>query len=88
MAEGIFNNYKQILILFKARLGVALVGSGRIGVVHMNNILSNQRFTLKYVVDVDLASAQRAAAKSPSAKPTVRILHFSSLLTIFFCSPI
>jgi hypothetical protein len=33
------------------RIGVALFGAGRIGLVHLNNILANQRFDLLYVVD-------------------------------------
>jgi predicted dehydrogenase len=33
------------------RIGVALIGAGRIGLVHLNNILANQRFDLLYVVD-------------------------------------
>jgi myo-inositol 2-dehydrogenase/D-chiro-inositol 1-dehydrogenase len=74
----------------EARIGVCLVGSGRIGVVHLNNILANQRFQLKYVVDVDLSSAQRAAAKSPSAKATNNfdeVLSDPTVQGIVVCTP-
>jgi predicted dehydrogenase len=39
------------------RLGVALIGSGRIGAVHLRNILASPRLDLRYVVDVDAKSA-------------------------------
>jgi len=57
----------------EGRISVALVGSGRIGVVHLRNILGNSRLTLKYVVDVDLKSAERAANQSHSAKAVTSI---------------
>jgi len=44
-------------------LGVCLVGCGRIGAVHAQNVIANTRLQLKYVVDVDEKSASSWASK-------------------------
>jgi len=72
------------------RFGVALVGSGRIGVVHLRNILANPRLTLKYVVDVDEKSAARAASQSTTAKAVTSIdevLADKDVKGIIICTP-
>jgi len=57
----------------EGRIGVALVGAGRIGVVHLNNILANQRFDLLYVVDAVEAAAKSAVTRTPHAKAVTTI---------------
>jgi myo-inositol 2-dehydrogenase/D-chiro-inositol 1-dehydrogenase len=72
------------------RFGVALVGTGRIGVVHLRNICGNPRLTLKYVVDVDIKSAERAAAQTVSAKALTSIdevLADKEVHGIVICTP-
>jgi myo-inositol 2-dehydrogenase/D-chiro-inositol 1-dehydrogenase len=74
----------------EGRIPVVLVGSGRIGVVHLHNILANQRFHLKYVVDADEKAAHNAAAKSPSAKPLTTIdeaLNDKEVKGVVICTP-
>jgi myo-inositol 2-dehydrogenase/D-chiro-inositol 1-dehydrogenase len=46
-----------------SRIGVALVGTGRIGTVHFNNIVANLRLQLLYVVDIDVQRAKEYANK-------------------------
>jgi len=72
------------------RIGVALVGSGRIGVVHLRNVLANSNLTLKYVVDVDLKSAERAASLAVNAKAVTRleeVLGDPEVKGIIICTP-
>jgi len=72
------------------RFGVALVGTGRIGVVHLRNIVANPRLTLKYVVDVDIKSAERAASQTVSAKAVTTIdevLADNEVKGIVICTP-
>jgi len=72
------------------RIGVCLVGSGRIGAVHLKNILANQRLELKYVVDVDAKAAQAAAAQAASCKPLSSLdeaLKDASVKGIVICTP-
>jgi len=72
------------------RIGVALIGTGRIGVVHLRNICANPRLTLKYVVDVDIKSAERAAAQTVSAKALTTIdevLADKEVQGIVICTP-
>jgi len=72
------------------RIGVALVGSGRIGVVHLKNILGNSRLSLKYVVDVDIKSAERAASHGVNVKAVSRleeVLVDSEVKGIIICTP-
>jgi len=72
------------------RVAVALVGTGRIGVVHLKHILGNPRLTLKYVVDVDEKSAQRAANQSTTAKALTTIdevLADKEVKGIVICTP-
>jgi len=74
----------------EARIPVALVGAGRIGVVHLNNILANQRFDLRYVVDADQKAAQNGASRSPRAKAITTIdeaLADPELKAIVICTP-
>jgi myo-inositol 2-dehydrogenase/D-chiro-inositol 1-dehydrogenase len=72
------------------RIGVALIGAGRIGLVHLNNVLANQRFDLLYVVDAVEAAAKAAAAKSPHAKPILtpdEALNDPRVKAIVVCTP-
>jgi len=72
------------------KINVALVGAGRIGLVHLRSICANPRLTLKYVVDVDLAFAQRGASFSHGAKATTSIsevLSDKSVRGIVICTP-
>jgi len=46
------------------RVGIALVGGGRMGGVHYRNILGNRRFDLIYVVDVIAEKAKELAEKA------------------------
>jgi len=41
-----------------ARLGVALFGVGRAGMIHLKNLLSSQRAEICYIVERDLARAR------------------------------
>jgi len=47
-----------------SRIGVCLVGTGRIGAVHFANIMANLRLQLLYVVDVDTKRAEEFASKA------------------------
>jgi len=72
------------------RIGVAIIGAGRIGVVHLNNILSNQRFDLLYVVDAVEAVAKAGAAKSPHAKAITTVdeaIQDPKVQAIVICTP-
>jgi len=72
------------------RIGVALVGAGRIGVVHLNNILANQRFDLLYVVDAVEAAAKAGAAKSAHAKGITTVdeaINDPHVQAIVICTP-
>jgi len=74
----------------EGRIPVCLVGSGRIGVVHLQNILANQRFDLRYVVDAVEKAAQAAAAKAPNAKALTTIdeaLNDKELKGVVICTP-
>ena len=51
-------------------VGVILAGIGRIGKVHLKNILGNPRLRLKWIVDVDLKAAQEAAQPLHDVKAT------------------
>jgi myo-inositol 2-dehydrogenase/D-chiro-inositol 1-dehydrogenase len=46
------------------KIGVCVVGTGRIGAVHFNNIVANLRFKLLYVIDVDTKRAAEFANKA------------------------
>jgi len=50
------------------RFGIALVGTGRIGTVHFNNIVANLRLQLLYVIDVDVPRAKEFASKVPDCQ--------------------
>jgi len=41
-----------------ARLGVALFGVGRAGMIHLKNLLSSQRAMIWYIVERDLTRAR------------------------------
>jgi len=72
------------------RFGVALVGAGRIGVVHLRNVLGNPRFTVKYVVDVDLKAAQKNALQAINAKAVDSIepvLNDKEVQGVIICTP-
>jgi len=74
----------------QGRISVCLVGAGRIGAVHLHNILANQRFDLRYVVDADEKTANNAAAKSPNAKALPSIdeaLADKNLQGVVICTP-
>jgi len=46
-----------------SKIGICLVGTGRIGTVHFTNVNANLRFQLLYVVDVDEKRAAEFASK-------------------------
>jgi len=74
----------------EGRIQIALVGAGRIGVVHGNNILANQRFDLRYVVDAVEANAKNVASKAPNAKVLSSIdeaLADPNLKAVVICTP-
>jgi len=78
------------LYSMEGRIGVVLVGAGRIGVVHLNNILANQRFDLLYVVDAVETAAKNAAARSPHAKAITTIdeaLSDPKVVAVVICTP-
>jgi len=45
------------------RLGVALFGVGRAGMIHLKNLLSNERAVIWYIVERDLAKARDVIQK-------------------------
>jgi len=72
------------------RINVALVGCGRIGMVHLRNLVANHRLTLKYVVDVDESHALRAAKQSVSAKALTsfkEVMEDKEVKGIVICTP-
>jgi len=72
------------------RAGVCLVGGGRIGTVHLRNIINNPRLDLKYFVDVDEGIAKSYAAKAPGCKALLSIgeaLADPSVVGVVVCSP-
>jgi len=72
------------------RIGIALIGAGRIGVVHLRHILGNSRLTLKYVVDVSLEYATKAASLSTTAKAVTTIdevLADKDVKGVVICTP-
>lgn len=72
------------------RIGVVLVGCGRIGLVHLNNILANQRFDLKYVIDADEKVAELGASRSRGAKALTTIdeaLKDNTVRAVVICTP-
>jgi len=75
----------------EGRVSVCLVGLGRIGQVHLKNILGNPRLNLKYVVDVDTNAAQSAAAKASNCKALATlddtVLKDTEVKGIVICTP-
>eukprot|EP01114_Cavostelium_apophysatum_P011803 TRINITY_DN262_c0_g1_i2.p1 TRINITY_DN262_c0_g1~~TRINITY_DN262_c0_g1_i2.p1 ORF type:complete len:336 (+),score=86.48 TRINITY_DN262_c0_g1_i2:97-1104(+) len=72
------------------RFGICLVGAGRIGVVHLRNLIANPRVTVKYVVDVNVEHAQRAVSQTISAKALTTIdeaLADKEVHGIVICTP-
>jgi len=53
------------------RVGVALFGLGRIGVIHLLNMLSNPRTTVCYLIERDLAKARDVVQKYHMRDTTV-----------------
>jgi myo-inositol 2-dehydrogenase/D-chiro-inositol 1-dehydrogenase len=71
-------------------LGVCLVGSGRIGQVHAQNVIANTRLQLKYVVDVDEKSASTWASRVAGCKALKTIdeaLQDPSVKGVVICTP-
>jgi len=71
-------------------LGVCLVGSGRIGQVHAQNVIANTRLQLKYVVDVDEKSASVWASRVAGCKALKTIdeaLKDPSVKGVVICTP-
>jgi len=72
------------------RIGIALIGAGRIGVVHLRNVLANTRLTLKYVYDVDQKTAEKGASQSLTAKAVTTlepILEDKDVKAVVICTP-
>jgi len=72
------------------KAGVCLVGGGRIGTVHLRNIINNPRLELKYFVDVDEQIANSYAAKAPNCKALSKLdeaLADKSVVGVVICSP-
>jgi len=72
------------------RISVALVGCGRIGMVHLRNLVANPRLTLKYVVDVVESHAERAAKQSSTAKAVTDykvVIEDKEIKGIVVCTP-
>lgn len=72
------------------RFPVCLVGCGRIGKVHLRNILANPRLTLRYVVDVDANAAQASASQATNCKALSTIdeaLADKELKGVVICTP-
>jgi len=69
---------------------VILAGIGRIGKVHLKNILGNPRLRLKWLVDVDLKAAQEASNGLQDVKATSNLdeaLKDQSVQAIVICTP-
>jgi len=75
----------------ESKIGVCLVGTGRIGAVHFNNINSNLRFQLLYVIDIDEKRATDFASKiGPECKHSGSLdiaLKDSRVKAIVVCTP-
>lgn len=72
-----------------AKINVCLVGAGRIGKVHYQNIVSNAKFRLLYVVDVVAATA-KSLAEAAGATPLsdlAEALADPELQAIVVCAP-
>jgi len=74
-----------------SRIGVCLVGTGRIGAVHFANIMANLRLRLLYVVDVDTKRAEEYALKAgPDCKFSATIdgaLKDPQVKAVVVCTP-
>jgi myo-inositol 2-dehydrogenase/D-chiro-inositol 1-dehydrogenase len=71
-------------------IGVILAGVGRIGKVHMKNILGNIRLRLKWVVDVEIKAAQAAIQGLSDVRATSNLeeaLQDTSVHAIVICTP-
>lgn len=69
---------------------VAVVGMGRIGNVHVKNVLANPRLQLAYIVDVDEKQAAKWIAAVPDAKFTKSlepVLADPSVYGVIVCTP-
>jgi len=73
------------------RISVCVVGCGRIGAVHIKNVLGNTRLNLKYIVDVDLKAANNWAAKAPNCKALdildATVLSDKEVKGVIICTP-
>lgn len=69
-------------------ISVALLGSGRIGRIHGDNVAARNDVELRYVVDVDAESAaQYAAAHDAQVSDVEGVLADASLDAVVICSP-
>lgn len=77
-------------VSFENRIGVAIIGAGRIGVVHLRNIIANPRLSLKYVYDINQESANKGASQSFNAKAVTSldpIINDKSVKGVVICTP-
>jgi len=74
-----------------SRIGVCLVGTGRIGAVHFANIMANLRLRLLYVIDVDTKRAEEFSTKAgPDCKFAASMdgaLKDANVKAVVVCTP-
>lgn len=46
-------NYSYII-----PINICIIGAGRAGIFHVNSLLINKQYKLKYIIDVDLEKAK------------------------------
>ncbi|XP_065061517.1 myo-inositol 2-dehydrogenase-like [Rhopilema esculentum] len=63
------------------RVGIAIIGIGRAGTIHVNNCISNRRVALRYVIDIDVEKGKKLVADLKLDRTTVHPpSEFSSVL--------
>ena len=53
------------------RVGMAIIGIGRAGTIHINNCISNRRAELRYVIDIDVEKGKKFVADFNLDRTTV-----------------
>ena len=76
------------------RLGLVLFGAGRAGTIHLNNVARNRRIDLLYVVEDDIAKAEKAlestgiaTAKVVDSRCTEDVLSDSAVQFVIVATP-
>ena len=69
---------------------VAVIGYGRMGLIHARNAMENPKLSLKYIVGTNAEAVQAAAASFPGVQATTdlsAVLDDAEITGVIICSP-